>query len=165
MYLLQQEREEKNEEIQIWNSQKAPEENEKALLKNFSVLPVNAMHTVFIHFDEEAMKSICTSNNCEFSTVVKKKLPFLIIIIFDSLLFDQQFNWNHFGKKLKPPKFNYDFNKQDEGWFLESIRTDGVCIELLLKLFVLRSAKNEDIEHDMANRSEGKKRQYKTQHK
>jgi len=72
-----------------------------------------------------------------------------------------QFEWSKFGKKLKAPQFNY--NEGDDGWFLESIRTDGISIELLLKQFSTREASGEDIELDMENRSQGKRRQYKTQ--
>ena len=70
MYLLLKEREKENEKRKEWNSQKAPDEDEKPLLKGFSILPVNSMHTVFIHFDETAMNKICEESKSSFVEVV-----------------------------------------------------------------------------------------------
>lgn len=54
-------------------------------------------------------------------------------------------------------------DNKDKGWTLESIRTDGVVLEVMLKSFTLRKATEVDLETDLQNMAEGKKRKYKTQ--
>jgi len=66
---------------------------------------------------------------------------------------------------MRPPQFNYNFNEEGEGWFLESIRTDGICIELIMKHFVSRRVTEENIDKDIQNRSQGRRRQFKTQNR
>ena len=48
-------------------------------------------------------------------------------------------------------------------WFLESIRTDGVIVQLILKLYERKQTTPEDLRTDMLNRAANKKRKYKTQ--
>lgn len=56
-----------------------------------------------------------------------------------------------------------DYKEGDEGWFLESIRTDGVVLELILKEFGTQKATKADINADLANQAQGKKRRFVTQ--
>jgi len=59
MHLLQKERTAKNEELEKMQTEE--QQKKTKTLKNFSILPINAMHTVMIPFNEACLGRLETS--------------------------------------------------------------------------------------------------------
>lgn len=123
---------------------KKKEESSANQMKTFSLLPINAMKTVSIPFNDKTLEHLYEKE--EYNNIHgQKKLVDLI-------------DW----KRLKTPKPGTNYQDGDEGWFLESIKTDGIAVQVILKEFVSVPASPKDIERDLFNASCGKKRRYGT---
>jgi len=158
MYVLQIEREEKNEQM----------EEDEDQLANFTILPINSMKTVMIPFNEDVLDKLCKTKLVDLVNANSKRIihEFSFFTNIKISWYDSKKEEARSWMKIPKPRMGYTEGSLVENrseWFLESIRTDGVIVELILKLYERKQTTPEDLRTDMLNRAANKKRKYKTQ--